>query len=74
MKGLRGRVAALEARVDKIEGRIGQRRSSTEHPFCDFCGKDEKEVRTLIAGPSAFICNECVSLCVDILFRRETAA
>ena len=35
---------------------------------CSFCGKEQNEVRNLIAGPEAiFICNECVDLCVDII-------
>jgi ATP-dependent Clp protease ATP-binding subunit ClpX len=39
--------------------------------YCSFCGKDQQEVKKLIAGPSVFICNECVSLCSDII-REET--
>lgn len=38
---------------------------------CSFCGKQRKDVKKLIAGPNAFICNECVELCVDIV--REQA-
>jgi len=34
---------------------------------CSFCGKEKHEVEQLIAGPSVFICNECVGLCVTIL-------
>lgn len=34
---------------------------------CSFCGKTQQEVRKLIAGPSVYICNECVTLCDDIL-------
>ncbi|MEO5330882.1 MAG: ATP-dependent Clp protease ATP-binding subunit ClpX [Magnetococcus sp. YQC-5] len=34
---------------------------------CSFCGKTQQEVRKLIAGPSVFICNECVELCRDII-------
>ena len=34
---------------------------------CSFCGKSDTEVAKLIAGPSTFICNECISLCGDIL-------
>jgi ATP-dependent protease Clp ATPase subunit len=32
--------------------------------YCSFCGKSQHEVRKLIAGPTAFICDECVALCV----------
>ena len=38
---------------------------------CSFCGKSQAEVERLIAGPSAFICNECVTLCADILTEGE---
>jgi len=39
--------------------------------YCSFCGKSQHEVRKLIAGPSVFICDECVDLCEDII--REEA-
>ena len=35
--------------------------------FCSFCGKNQNEVRKLIAGPSVYICDECVDLCNDII-------
>jgi len=35
--------------------------------YCSFCGKSQDEVEKLIAGPAVFICNECVTLCADIL-------
>ena len=35
--------------------------------YCSFCGKSQHEVRKLIAGPSVFICDECVELCNDIV-------
>jgi ATP-dependent Clp protease ATP-binding subunit ClpX len=35
--------------------------------YCSFCGKNQNEVRKLIAGPSVFICDECVELCNDII-------
>ena len=34
---------------------------------CSFCGKHQDQVRRLIAGPGAYICNECVQLCMSIL-------
>src|SRR5204862_298419 len=40
--------------------------------YCSFCGKSQHEVRKLIAGPSVFICDECIELCNDII--REEAA
>lgn len=41
--------------------------------YCSFCGKSEHEVRKLIAGPSVYICDECVDLCNDII-REEVNA
>ena len=35
--------------------------------YCSFCGKSQHEVRKLIAGPSVYICDECVDLCNDII-------
>ena len=45
--------------------------------ICSFCGKDQDQARKLIAGPSVYICDECVDLCNDILggeCERETPA
>lgn len=39
--------------------------------YCSFCGKSQNEVKKLIAGPSVFVCDECVELCNDII-REET--
>ena len=39
--------------------------------YCSFCGKSQHEVRKLIAGPTVFICDECVELCMDII-KEET--
>src|SRR6187397_2193257 len=35
--------------------------------YCSFCGKSQHEVRKLIAGPSVYVCDECVALCNDII-------
>lgn len=44
------------------------KRSKDEKPlYCSFCGKSQHEVKKLIAGPSVFICDECVTLCTDII-------
>ena len=45
--------------------------SSEKLLYCSFCGKSQHEVRKLIAGPSVFICDECIELCNDII-REET--
>lgn len=39
--------------------------------FCSFCGKNQKEVQKLIAGPSVYICNECIKLCGEIVEDEE---
>ena len=41
--------------------------------FCSFCGKNQNEVRRLIAGPSVYICDECVDLCNDIISEESLA-
>ena len=38
---------------------------------CSFCGKSQHEVLKIIAGPSTYICDECVWLCVDIINERS---
>jgi ATP-dependent Clp protease ATP-binding subunit ClpX len=49
------------------EDRQGRSGDSTKILYCSFCGKSQHEVRKLIAGPSVFICDECVELCNDII-------
>ena len=50
-----------------------EKKSSTEKMlYCSFCGKSQHEVKKLIAGPSVFICDECIELCNDIV-RDEIA-
>ena len=46
--------------------------SSEKVLYCSFCGKSQHEVKKLIAGPSVFICDECIELCNDII--REEGA
>jgi ATP-dependent Clp protease ATP-binding subunit ClpX len=42
--------------------------TATDKPlFCSFCGKNQHEVKKLIAGPNVFICDECIDLCTDII-------
>jgi len=41
---------------------------------CSFCGKSQKEVRKLIAGPTVYICNECIALCNDIMAEELDAS
>lgn len=39
-------------------------------PFCSFCGKGKDEVRTMIQGPSVYICDECVLVCQEIIEKQ----
>jgi len=51
---------------------MSETQTSSEKPlYCSFCGKSQHEVKKLIAGPSVFICDECIDLCTDII--REEA-
>ncbi|MBA5727180.1 ATP-dependent Clp protease ATP-binding subunit ClpX [Bombella mellum] len=45
----------------------GKESDSKNTLYCSFCGKSQHEVKKLIAGPTVFICNECVELCTDII-------
>ena len=42
------------------------KKEDKESLFCSFCGKSQKEVKKLIAGPTVFVCDECVELCMDL--------
>src|SRR5260370_7237584 len=42
--------------------------------YCSFCGKNQHEVRKLIAGPTVFICDECVELCKDIIHEENKSS
>src|SRR3984885_3143205 len=58
----RGSVLEGISEMSKIGG------SDSKNPlYCSFCGKSQHEVRKLIAGPTVFICDECVELCMDII-------
>ena len=46
---------------------IDEQDTSTEILKCSFCGKSQKQVKKLIAGPGIYICDECVELCNDII-------
>ena len=51
--------------------RIGE---SSELFKCSFCGKSQKQVKKLIAGPGVYICDECIDLCNDCLLYTSDAA
>ena len=45
--------------------------SNDKHLRCSFCGKSKETVKKFISGPSVYICNECISLCNEILAEEE---
>ncbi len=45
----------------------GDKKSGDKLLYCSFCGKSQHEVKKLIAGPSVFVCDECITLCNDIM-------
>jgi len=53
----------------KTRGRTAKRKNAKPRKvlFCNFCAKSSKSVKSLIQGPSAFICNECVAVCNKVL-------
>ena len=59
----------LAAKIDAAQPRADVQKS-TGHGnllYCSFCGKNQHEVRKLVAGPAVYICDECVDLCTDIV-------
>jgi hypothetical protein len=52
----------------KLERATGRKLPKALH--CSFCGKSQHEVEKLVAGPTAFICNECVAMCNDVIASR----
>ena len=50
---------------------MAKNEESNDQFFCSFCGKNQKEVKKLIAGPSVYICNECIKLCSEIIEDEE---
>jgi len=50
---------------------MAKKEETNDQFFCSFCGKNQKEVKKLIAGPSVYICNECIKLCSEIIEDEE---
>jgi len=46
---------------------MAKKREMNDNLFCSFCGKNQKEVQKLIAGPAVYICDECIQLCSEII-------
>jgi hypothetical protein len=61
-------IAKLRLRVE-LEGKEAVM-APPKGTFCSFCGKEKGEVTKMVAGPAVFICNECISICNDILFEK----
>jgi ATP-dependent Clp protease ATP-binding subunit ClpX len=59
----------LQAKIKKVAARLPWARRKALDPtlYCSFCGKSQHKVAKLIAGPSVFICDECVAICNKIL-------
>ena len=58
----------LAAKIEAAERQAGaQEPTKPKALYCSFCGKSQHEVRKLIAGPTVFICDECVELCVNFI-------
>jgi ATP-dependent Clp protease ATP-binding subunit ClpX len=55
----------------RFSRRAASARKSTAALTCSFCGKHQRQVNKLIAGPDVYICNECVDLCVEIIAKQR---
>jgi ATP-dependent Clp protease ATP-binding subunit ClpX len=58
----------------RFRRRAASTRTSTATLRCSFCGKHQRKVDKLIAGPGVYICNECVDLCVEIIAKERPKA
>lgn len=71
---LEQRLAAIETEVDDNYQYVDERPRNDDGTiklFCSFCSKGTDEVTDMIAGPSVFICNECVALCNEIIKENQ---
>jgi ClpX C4-type zinc finger len=81
---LRDEKCRLEIKCTRLEGEIKDRQdarklklapdNSKNTLYCSFCGKNQRVVRRLVAGPTVFICNECVDVCVKVIAEQDSAA
>jgi|ERR1051325_6004278 hypothetical protein len=60
-------ILAAKIEAAKLRAQEDRASASTRTLHCSFCGKSQHDVRKLIAGPSVYICDECVNLCTDII-------
>ena len=54
-------------RIERCRHADRDKRDGSGNLTCSFCGKSQKEVKKLIAGPTVYICDECIGLCNDII-------
>lgn len=76
--GLRSETTAVRMAFEFGEVHVMSKRGNDKSSdlFCSFCGKSQSEVKKLIAGPSVYICDECIELCNDIIaeeYEKEEA-
>lgn len=57
--------------ADKNDDKNSNKKDEKKTLYCSFCGKSQFEVKKLVAGPSVYICNECIHLCEDIVRNQE---
>jgi ATP-dependent Clp protease ATP-binding subunit ClpX len=55
----------------RFRRRAASERKSTATLTCSFCGKHQRQVNKLIAGPGVYICNQCVDRCVEIITQER---
>jgi hypothetical protein len=70
------RLDAVEASIDASLGVLSQDHPSlrpSERPWCSFCAKPQDEVKKLVSGAAAFICNECIGLCMEMMEGAQLA-
>ena len=54
-----------------IRRRAASARKSTSTLTCSFCGKHQRQVTKLLAGPGVYICNDCIHRCVEIMAKER---
>jgi ATP-dependent Clp protease ATP-binding subunit ClpX len=69
---LSGRGSSIRRRAEGI-GTLARPTDSNEQLLCSFCGKSQRQVKKLIAGPGVYICDECIDLCNEIIDEEMTA-
>lgn len=71
---MRNSDAAIAAKRKAEEELAVLKAKSAPTVYCSFCSKSQHDVKKLIAGPSSFICDECVELCMQIIIKQNIKA